>query len=485
MHHIISDGTSMGVLVNEFMRLYNGEKLPPLRTRYKDFSRWQNSKKEQESIKRQEKYWLKEFAGEIPVLNLPADIPRPAIQDFSGGFLAFEIGKEETQKMKDLALTQGVTLYMVLLALFNVLLARLSGQEEIVVGSPEAGRRHPDLEQIIGMFVNTLALKNYLPGEKTVKELIGEIKEKTLEARENQDYPYEELVEEVAITRDAGRNPLFDTMFVMQNMDIPKIEIPGLKLAPDEHPIETSKFDLTLIGREVKEKLLLDFEYSTNLFKKATIERFSTYLKKIASTAVDNPDVKICDVEIILEEEKRQVLYDFNNTTAEYPKDKVLHELFAEQAGKSPDSMAVIGPAQSAPGHREPWAMAHAVTYRELNEKSNQLAHLLRQKGVQPDTIAAIMVERSIEMIVGILGILKAGGTYLPINPENPVERIKCLLEDSSANVLVTVSPNSTLAEEDLKLRRLDTKKNIETVFLDFFEFSNFPSSQLFNFSFF
>jgi amino acid adenylation domain-containing protein len=438
MHHIISDGISRRLLAKEFMALTAGKNLPPLRLQYKDFSEWQNQEAQREAQIKQKAYWKKQLQGEIPVLDLPCDYSRPTMQRFEGSAVPFAIDQEEVKALRSLALAEGMTLYMILLAIYYILLTKLSNQEDILVGTPTAGRHHADLQQIIGMFVNTLVLRNYPSGDKTYIELLREVKERSLQAFENQDYPYEELVEKVAITRDTSRNPLFDTMFVVQNMEIPKLEIPGLKLTLHEHPFDNSKFDITLIGWEAEKKLLFIFEYSTLLFKKETIERFVTYLKKVISSVAANPGIKICDVEILREEEKREIIYDFNNATSDCPKNKGIPGLFEEQVGNNPDSIAVIGPAESAKGRRERWLGGHEISYKELNEKSNQLAYGLRSKGVAPDTIVGIMAERSLEMIIGILGILKSGGAYLPIDLEYPKERIQYMLKDSSAKILVT-----------------------------------------------
>ncbi|MGD2093014.1 MAG: amino acid adenylation domain-containing protein, partial [Candidatus Aminicenantes bacterium] len=443
MHHIVSDGTSMQVFIKEFISLYGGEELPSLRIQYRDFSQWRKSKKEQESINRQEQYWLSEFSEEIPVLNLPTDFARPLIQDFTGDTLTFEIGKEETEKLKHLGLTEGATLYMVLLVLINIFLAKISDQEGIVVGSPAAGRRHIDLEQMIGVFVNTLAMRNYPAGEKTFKEFLREARNNTLKAQENQDYPFEYLVEKAGVSRDASRNPLFDVMFVLQNMDILDIDIPGLRLKPYEYDNNVSRFDLTFYCEEKGDDLLFKVEYSTRLFRQDTIKRFIGYFKKIVSDILNNAGIriKIWEIGIISEGEKRQILDEFNDTGAEYPKDKVLHALFEEQSEKTPDNIAVIGPAPG-PGRKvygvEDRRPVVTVTYRELNQQSLRLACGLRERGVEPDIIVGIMVERSLEMIIGILGILKSGGAYLPIDPEYPKDRINYILADSAAKILLT-----------------------------------------------
>jgi tyrocidine synthetase-3 len=424
MHHIISDGISRQLLVKEFM-LATGKDLPALRLQYKDFSEWQNREAQRDALNKQKTYWKKQLGGEIPVLDLPCDYVRPTIQRFEGSAVKFTLGHEYLKKLQSLALSQGVTLFMILLGIYYILLSKLSNQEDILVGTPTGGRRHADLEQIIGMFVNTLALRNYPSGEQTYREFLTEIKVRSLEAFENQDYPYEELVEEIAITRDASRNPLFDTMFVMQNMEIPRIEVPGLKLTPDEHQIETSKFDLTLRGMEVEEELQLIFEYSTNLFKKAAIERFATYLKKIVSLVVDNEDVKIRDVEIMSQEEKKELLYDFNNTVVKYPKDKTVPWLFEEQVEQTPDHIALVVQEQGY------------LSYRELNERANRLARLLRREGVRRETITGIMMTPSPEMLIGILALLKAGGAYLPIDPKQQPGRVAYMLKDSAALLML------------------------------------------------
>ncbi|MFC2146043.1 amino acid adenylation domain-containing protein [Acidobacteriota bacterium] len=456
MHHIISDGMSIELLVQDFMALYSKEELPLMRLQYKDFSAWQNREAQKEALIKQKFYWKNQLQGEIPLLDLPIDFVRPTIQRFEGSAITFEINQEESNVLQSLALSEGITLYMILLACYYILLTKLSNQEDILVGTPTAGRRHMDLEPIIGMFVNTLVLRNYPTSEQTYRGFLKEIKKRSLQAFENQDYHYEELVEELSVTRDATRNPFFDTMFVNQNIGIPRIEIPGLTLTPLVHQMEISKFDLTLIGMEVEGRLSLTLEYSTNLFKRSTIERFIAYFKKIVSIVAAHPDVHIRDVEILLEEEKQQILYDFNDTTADYPKDKVLYELFAEQAEKNPDGIAVIGPAQSAgerhaPSYRTPVkdTMGFVLTYKELDRRSHRLAHLLKDRGGKPDTIMGIMVERSIEMILGILAILEAGGVYLPVDTDYPEERKKFMLDDSATHILLT----STLLTKKIRFK--------------------------------
>jgi len=435
MHHIISDGTSIALLIKEFTALYAGEELPALRLHYKDYSEWQNRLMESEELKFQESYWKKLFEGEIPVLNLPIDFVRPSPRSFVGRNVDFSIDPQQTKLLKQLASDREMTLYMVLLALFTVFLSRLSGQEDIVVGTPLAGRTHADLQHTIGMFVNTLALRNYSSADKTFNQFLMETKNRTLEAFENQDYPFETLVERLEVTRDLSRNPLFDVMLEMQNIEIPKIRLPGLTLEP--YPIETraSQFDLTLSIVEEKDRLNLSFKYCTQLFKDETIVGFLGYFKNILGSVTRDPDQEIAGIEIIEEKEKKRILYDFNDTRAEYPRDKTIYQLFEQQVEYTPDNIAIVGPAQSK--YRSHMTNLTYISYGELNERSNHLAHLLKEKGVQPAAIVGIKMERSIEMIMGIFAIVKAGGAYLPIDPGYPEERIKYMLEDSSAKILL------------------------------------------------
>ncbi|UCH95958.1 MAG: amino acid adenylation domain-containing protein, partial [Candidatus Aminicenantes bacterium] len=463
MHHIISDGVSLEILSHEFTVLYNRQQVPELPIQYKDYALWQKRRKIRETTLKQEAYWLKVLGDEIPVLRLPYDFPRPKIQDFAGGKMDFEIGKQETPGLKQLTLSQGATLYMVLLAAYTLLMSKLSGQEDIIIGTPTAGRQHPDLEGIIGMFVNTLVMRNRPWGEKTFKTFLNEVKINTLEAFENQDYQFEDLVEKVAVKRDASRNPLFDVMFSLRHMDIPIQESLSSGKKPIHQQFEgrVSKFDLTLDGTDAGETLYCVVEYAARLFKPDTIRRFIAYFKRIISAIFASPDIPIADIEILTEEEKHRILYVFNDTAVDFPGDKTLNELFEHQVEKTPDHIAVAGIPELHELHENaplegtrglaPLSILIQITYKDLNHKSNHLARLLRQKGSAPDTIVGIMVERSLDMIIGIMGILKAGAAYLPIDPEYPEERIKYMLKDSGANVLVTTC---TLAKEGEKLKR-------------------------------
>jgi tyrocidine synthetase-3 len=443
MHHIIADGISSMLLVKDFIALYNGEELPGLRLQYKDYARWQILEKERGPLESQEDYWLKQLEGDIPVLNLPIDYPRPEFQQFSGDTVGFELGNEETAVLQQLAYKEGATLYMVLLGLYTVLLSKITGQENIVVGTPTSGRRHADLEDIIGMFVNTLVLRNYPGGEKSFVAFLEELKKNTLGAFENQDYPFEDLVEILSVERDRARNPIFDVMFnwwtpagtaagTNRHINSAEGESNAAREAgiyEPEHKI--AKFDITLNGIERNETIAFAFEYCTAVYKKDTIERFIGYFKRIVESVVNDPFRKISGIHIISEEEKDKILYDFNKTEAEYSADETIHQLFEEQAEKSGDSAAVICWGQGGCG-------ASHLSYGELNRKSNQLARLLRKKGIQADTVVSLMVERSLEMIVGLYAILKSGAAYLPIQPDYPEGRIRYMLADSGSRFLLT-----------------------------------------------
>lgn len=419
MHHIVSDGTSAGVLVKEFMELYEDKRLAPLRVQYKDYSHWLSREHGQ-----QELFWVEEFEEKIPVIELFTDHSRPRVQSFEGHTIRFRLNSPDSMALNAVALENKATLFMVLLSIFNILLAKLSSQEELVVGTPVAGRPHADLEGIIGMFVNTLALRTNPAGRKTVNQFLHEVKEKTLAAYAHQDYPYESLVERIAVKRDTGRNPLFDTFFVLQNMDIPELELPGLTVKPYDFENRVSKFDLSLYARESGGQLHFSFEYCTALFREETIQRFIGYFKMIAAGIIRDPYQRIAHIEWLTEEEKQRVLFQFNDTESPYPGDKTYCRLFEDQMEKFGDRCSVVS-GQSL------------LTYSELNLRANRLSQQLREKGVGPNVVVAVKPKRSLEMIVGILGILKAGGAYLPIDPEHPEQRIEYMLKDSNAALLV------------------------------------------------
>ncbi len=419
MHHIISDGVSVGILIKEFLALYRGEELPPLRVRYRDYILWQ-----QERVANAKSCGSPASSVSDDVLNLPTDFPRPAAPGFAGFILQFHVETPVMNALKALALKEDATLFMLMLSVYTILLAKLSGQEDMVVGAPIAGRLHPDLEGLMGLFINTLALRNFPTANKTVNALISEVKTGSMEAFENQVFQYEELVDHFIQAREMGRNPLFDVMFAFQNMENPQIQLEGLRVTRNIGGKWTSKFDMTLYCEE-KENLQFHLEYSTALFKEETIRRFIRYFKNIITAILANPGVAIGSIDMLPQSEKQEILFSFNDTDADFPDGKTLTQLFHEQVERTPQRDA----AGDTGGF---------LTYEALNERAQTLAVLLQEKGVGPDVIVALMVERAVEMSVGILGILKAGGAYMPVSPDYPTERIHYMLKDSGAPLILT-----------------------------------------------
>ncbi|NOQ28303.1 MAG: amino acid adenylation domain-containing protein, partial [Bacteroidales bacterium] len=433
MHHIISDGTSHAILRKEFQALLSGEELSPLPLQYKDYSEWQNSKEQQERVKYQEQYWLTKFEGEIPVLSLPTDYVRPLMQSYEGAVARFVLSKEETEGIRFFTKENDLTLYMSLLSVFSILLSKLSGQDDIILGTPIAGRNHADLENIVGMFVNTLSIRNEVKGEETIREFTSSLKQNVLGAYENQNYQFEDLVDNVSVERDTSRNPIFDVMFNLLN----QTEFKGAENQDIDksHKKGTSKFDLNLTAIELDNNIVFNLEYSTSLFKEETINRIIDYFKQIVVQLIRKLEIKISAIDILTEEEKHQLLYEFNNTKTDYPKDKTIHQLFEEQVEKTPENIALS-------------LNGETIKYSELNSKVNQLAWKLREQGVKNDSVVGLLVERSIEMVVGILGILKSGGAYLPIDTEYPKDRISYMFEDSKLQILLVNTDVSNLKLE-------------------------------------
>ncbi|WP_458110570.1 lichenysin non-ribosomal peptide synthetase LicA [Bacillus sp. PK6-013] len=424
MHHIISDGASVSVLIDEMTKLYAGEALEPLRIQYKDFSVWQQHLLT-ERHKVQEEYWLKELAGELPVLTLPADYPRPSIQTFEGSRLSFALKPELVQQLRKLAKETDSTLYMVLAASYSALLSKLSGQSEVIVGSPAAGRPHTDLSRIIGMFVNTLAIRTRPEGDKPFSAFLEEVKETTLGAFEHQDYPFEELIEKLNIQRDMSRNPLFDAVFSMRNADLKDLSMEGITLKPYDFAHQTAKFDLTLTAAEEDGLLVFEMEYNTALFKHESLERWRGYWVNLLEAVAENPDARLSELSLLDEAEKRRIVQNWNETKLDVPEDKTVHELFEAQVLRTPDRGAAVYNGVK-------W------TYKELNARANRLARLLIEKGARPEQRIGIMVKPSLEMAAGVLAILKAGAAYVPIDPSYPAERIGYVLKDSCAELLLT-----------------------------------------------
>ncbi|KJB89035.1 hypothetical protein AZ66_04000 [Paenibacillus sp. E194] len=424
MHHIISDGVSTSILIDEFSRLYGGEELRPLRIQFKDYTAWQMSEAQQEDARLQEAYWLNVLDRQLPVLEMPTDYVRPAVRSFEGDTHQFYLDAETSRALMRLSSETGTTLFMILFAVYVIMLHKYTKQEDIVVGTPIAGRTHEDLQPLIGMFVNTLAIHSHPSGDKIFLAYLDEIKETTLGALENQSYPFAELVEKVLVSPDQSRNPIFDTMFVLQNTEEAEMNILGLRMKPQPSLRPVSKFDLTFQAAEEEGRLACSIEYATALYKHETVKRMAGHYKQLVSQVISNPKADLASLQMITPEESTLILSNFNGAVMEYARERTIHQLFEEQAERTPNSVAV-----EFEGMR--------LTYRELNEKANSLARTLQSAGVVPDVRVGIMVERSIEMIVSILAILKAGGAYLPVDPDYPQERVHFMLEDSGAQIIV------------------------------------------------
>jgi amino acid adenylation domain-containing protein/non-ribosomal peptide synthase protein (TIGR01720 family) len=431
MHHIVSDGWSMDVLVREVAVLYqafcNGQAspLPELEIQYADFAAWQRQWLEGEVLETQLAYWLKQLDGAPGVLELPTDYPRPAIQSSRGAKYSFCLSPDQSLALKSLSQQQGSTLFMTLLAAFKTLLHRYTGSSDIVIGSPIANRNHSQIEGLIGFFANTLVLRTNLEGNPSFRELLHRVKEVALGAYTHQDTPFELLVEKIQPQRDLSHTPLFQVMFVLQNAQNSEIELPGLTLSTLESDSGTAKFDLTLDMKETAEGLVGTLEYSIDLFEPQTIQRMVGHLQTLLSGIIANPEQKLSQLPLLTAAEQNQLLVGWNQTQADYPQDKCIHQLFEEQVEKTPDAVAVVFENQR-------------LTYRQLNQQANQLAHYLQKLGVGPEVLVGVCVERSLEIAIALLGILKAGGAYVPLDPNQPQQRLEFMLQDAECNVLLT-----------------------------------------------
>jgi amino acid adenylation domain-containing protein len=427
-HHIVMDDVSIrSVFLKELTALYEAysigkpSPLAPLPVQYADFAVWQRQRLTQEILESHLDYWKQQLA-DLPVLQLPYDRPRPVVGTFRGAWQYLVLSKELTESLKALSQQSGVTLYMTLLAAFKTLLYRYSGSDDIVVGSFSAGRNRPEIEGLIGFFLNTLVLRTDMSGNPSFQQLLLRVREVTLEAYAHEDLPYHKLVQTLQPKRDLSQNPLFQVTFV-QEAPMPSLNLDWTRSYIDIQT-DTAKFDLALELDERPEGMIGRFEYNTDLFEAATISRMMEHFKTMLAGIVANPQTRVSELPLLSEAERYQLLFEWNNTTKEYPQDKCIHQLFEEQVERSPDAIAVVFEDKQ-------------LTYRELNQQANQLAHYLQSLGVGPEVLVGICVERSLEMVVGLLGILKAGGAYVPLDPAYPSERIAYMLCDSRLPVLL------------------------------------------------
>ncbi|WP_244224349.1 amino acid adenylation domain-containing protein [Corallococcus sicarius] len=428
-HHIVSDGWSMGVLVHELAMSYRacmeGQPPPlnPLPLQYADWAAWQRDWLQGAELERQLAYW-KGRLNPHALLELPADKPRPALMSSRGARQVMHLSPALTQALKALGQREGRTLFVTLLSAFNVLLSRYTGQEDVVVGTPIAGRPRAEVEGLIGLFVNMLALRSDLSGRPSFRELMGRVHESTLDAYAHQDIPFERLVDALKPERHLSHTPIFQVMFVLQNAPMPALEAPGVVMEAKPVDTGTTKYDLSLLLVDLPQGLRVIAEYSTDLFEAATAERLLGHYQTLLEGIVAQPDLSISRLPLLPEGERHRVLKAWNDTGVTHPAEATLTSLMEAQVARTPDAVAL-----EFEGTR--------LTYRELDARANQLAHALRKHGVGPEVRVGLCVERSLEMVVGLLGTLKAGGAYVPLDPGYPQERLGWMLEDARPPVLL------------------------------------------------
>lgn len=424
-HHIISDGISVHNFIHELFKLYNGNVLSPVSVQYEDFVFWENENRCSEKVKLQESYWLRRMEGELPVLEMPLDFQRPPIFINEGGKIEFEVGKELTESLKELAKKNGCTLHVLMVTIYTALLSKYTGQEEIIVGIPVTGRGHLDLQNVQGMFVNNLAIRSTINGDDSFTALLEMEGKNIFEALNNQEYSFEDLTRIIDVKRDISRNPIFDSMFIYQNIDLPRIENSNFSISRYFFDPGFSKFDISMEVFDDDHTINYGIEYSTRLFRKETIERFAAHFRHLMDQVVKTPHCKLSDLNLITTEEYDQYIREFNITKYSYPKDKTIHELFEEQVNRTPGNIAVEWKEEK-------------ITYELLNNKANQLAALLRERGVKKNGIIAILLPKSPALIVSILGVLKAGGCYLPMDSDLPAVRIREIIMNSQCNLVIS-----------------------------------------------
>ncbi|HVS00369.1 MAG TPA: amino acid adenylation domain-containing protein, partial [Thermoanaerobaculia bacterium] len=425
MHHIASDGWSMGILVREVTALYAASPLPELPVQYADFAVWQGSWLQGEVLEREISFWRGQLAGLPPLLELPTDRPRPTTQSYRGASRHLRLPAERLRQVRALGGREGATIFMVLLAGFQALLARYSRQQDLAVGTPVAGRNRLETEGLIGFFVNTLVLRGDLSGRPSFEELLGRTRETALAAYLHQDVPFEKLVQELAPERSLSHSPLFQVMLTLQNAPVESHETEGLRVQLVSGARTTAKFDLELILQEHDSGVYGVVEYATDLFDAVTIDRLIVHYETLLTAALAAPEEAASELPLLAPAERWQTLQEWNDTARAFPKAFCLQDLFAEQAARTPHAVAV-----SFENRR--------LTYRELDEQANRLAQWLIDRGVGMDGLVALLVERSLEMIVALVGILKAGGSYAPLEPGLPPSRLRWLLDDVRSPVLLT-----------------------------------------------
>ena len=431
IHHIIMDGWSMGIFIKELSALYQAfstgspTPLSELTIQYGDFTIWQRQWLTEEVQQQQLDYWKQQLADAPVLLELPTDYPRPSVQTFSGAIKQFKLNSNLTFQLKSLSQKLGTTLFVTLLAAFNSLLHRYSGQDDICIGSPFANRNRTEIEPLIGFFVNTLVLRTQIKENPSFSDFITQVQQVVLDAYAHQDVPFEQVVEVLQPARSPSYNPLFQVMFALENISLDALDLADISMTPEIIEQDTAKFDLNLLMFETQQGIIGSLEYNTDLFNETTIARMVGHFETLLEGIVANPQQRVSQLPLLTQYEQHQLLFELNNTTKDYPHDKCIHQLFEEQVERSPDAVAVVFKGEQ-------------LTYQELNTRANQLANYLRTLGVKAETLVGICVERSLDMVVGLLGILKAGGAYVPLDPNYPNERLSFMLSDAQVSVLLT-----------------------------------------------
>ena len=427
-HHIIADGWSMGVILRELGELYSAKcqsvsaalKMPK---QFRELIEWQTQPSQGEELKKQQAYWLTTLANP-PVLNLPTDQPRPALPSYQANRQSLTLDSQFTEQLKQFSRKQGCTLLMTLLSVYNVLVHRLTGQDDILVGLPASGRGLLDSEGMVGYCTHFLPIRSQLAGNPTFADYLKQMRGVLLSAYEHQDYPFALLLNQLNLPRNTSRSPLIDVSFNLEPaISLPKMRELEVNLLPQS--ISFKDRDLHLNVTEMGGEALIDCDYNTDLFKHETIERWLGHFQTLLQAVINDPQQNLRELPLLSPAQRQQLLVDWNNTKTDYPQDQCIHQLFEAQVERTPDAIAVVFENQQ-------------LTYRELNHRANQLAHYLQTLGVGPEVLVGISVERSLEMIVGLLAILKAGGAYLPLDPDYPTERLQFMLEDSQVPFLIT-----------------------------------------------
>ncbi|UWY30341.1 amino acid adenylation domain-containing protein [Flavobacterium sp. TR2] len=456
LHHIIGDGWSVEVLMSEVVKTYNSLMqeteidLPELKLQYKDYAVWFNSEIQQEKYQASEHYWLKQFEGELPVLDLPSFKIRPLIQTYNGESLTHRFSRVFLEKLKKYSKDQGLTLFMSLMAGINALLHRYTGQDDIIIGTPIAGREHPDLEHQIGLYLNTLAIRTRLQKETSFSDLAASQKETLLGAYEYQSYPFDVLAGKLNLKRDTSRNALFDVLVVLQNQrqlnNLNNVELANFQVSDYEFSRKTSQFDVSFTFTET-EGLDLTIEYNTDIYDAYLIERMFPHFENLVTAALEQPEIPIQEIQYLTKEEEQQLLVGFNDTAIAYSKDKTIIDLFEEQVASTPNNIAVVFEDIQ-------------LTYQELNEKANQLSFYLREHyAVEPDDLIGIKLNRSEKMVITVLGILKSGAAYVPIDVNYPQERIAYIEKDSNSKIVIDEKALGVFTEMQQKYSKENPSK--------------------------